>query len=385
MKLFKCQHCDQLLYFENVQCLHCNHTIGYSWKANRMLTLTPTTQDRWQVVGSNKQKKNQRQEYVFCQNRELNACNWLIPAEDGNPYCEACQLNRTIPDLDQPNNMELWQKMEIAKHRLVYSLLRLGLPTISKAEDDENGLAFDFLAENGEVPEEVTSADGTVLTGHASGVITINLAEADDAKREQMRQSLAEPYRTLLGHLRHESAHYYWELFAKDPKWLEAFRNYFGDERKDYAQALSEHYNAQETDASTNAWENEYISAYASTHPWEDWAETWAHYLHIVDALETAYAFGLNLGPALGQKNLSVDVDFDAYTQSNFEDLIETWLPVTFAVNSLNRSIGQQDLYPFVLTEPVLEKMEFIHNRVHDINSRKKKIPGFSWLRKQLS
>jgi len=378
-----------MLYFENVQCLHCNHVVGYNWKENTMLTLESMTENRWQVVRSNKKKKQRGQEYLFCNNRQLNACNWLISVEEKKEYCVACQLNRTIPDLAQANNLVLWQKMEIAKHRLVYSLLRLGLPAVSKTDDEEKGLALDFLADSGLIPEQVTSADGSVITGHASGVITINLAEADDAKREQIRQSLAEQYRTLLGHLRHEIAHYYWEQFSYDTDWLNAFRDRFGDERKDYAQSLTDHYSGhysgQQLDDSSATWQNEYISSYASTHPWEDWAETWAHYLHIVDALETAYAFGMHLGPSLGKKNLTVDVDFDAYKHKDFDNLISTWLPVSFAVNSLNRSIGQPDLYPFVLTKPVLEKMKFIHNRIHDINPKKKRIPGISWLRKRVS
>jgi hypothetical protein len=187
----------------------------------------------------------------------------------------------------------------------------------------------------------------------------INIAEADDAERERRRQGMAEPYRTLLGHLRHESGHYYWERLVRQGPWLEEFRSCFGDERRDYQVCLQAHY----TEGPPPDWQQRFVSAYGSAHPWEDWAETWAHYLHIVDTLETAQAFGLRLSPAAGSDPaLAAIADFDPYRERSFDSLIDTWLPLTYAVNSLNRSMGQPDLYPFVIAPAVVAKLRFIHD-----------------------
>lgn len=349
MKLFTCRNCGQLLYFENIVCERCNHALGYQWEEDALLTLTPAQDEQWLVAAAPETL------YTYCANHAYNVCNWLIPTNTGESLCLACQLNRTIPSLDQDENHLRWQKLETAKHRLVYSLLQLRLPVVSKQNDAKWGLAFDFLADNvGETVQPIT-------TGHANGIITINIAEADDARREQLRQSLVEPYRTLLGHFRHEIAHYYWMHFARSRGWRRAFRQVFGNEKSDYAQALAQHYAAPPTDE----WREEFISAYAAVHPWEDWAETWAHYLHIVDTLETAHAFGMQIDPLVeADETLAADIVFNAYQQTNFDRLIETWLPVAFAMNSLNRAMGQPDLYPFVLTPAVLSKMAFVHDSV---------------------
>lgn len=352
MKLFECQNCGQLLYFENIVCEKCHHSVGYLPQASRLLTLQAVNQ------GQGKALEDASKIYRYCENHQYQACNWLIPIDSPDTFCKACQLNHTIPDLDNPLYLQRWQRLEFAKHRLVYTLLRLRLPLTTKAEDEEKGLAFDFLAE--------TAADfresPQVITGHAQGLITINIAEADDAEREKQRSYMAEPYRTVLGHFRHESGHYYWERLIQNTENLPAFRKLFGDETQDYGQSLEKHY---ESGPPTD-WPSHFISAYASTHPWEDWAETWAHYLHIIDTLETAYAFGLRVKPRVGQDELlSTRINFDAYQQLDFEELIESWLPLTFAVNSLNRSMGQPDLYPFVLAIPVREKLQFIHQIIH--------------------
>jgi hypothetical protein len=249
--------------------------------------------------------------------------------QDGT-LCLSCQLTRTIPD--QPENLLRWQRLEAAKRRLVYTLLALDLP--------RDGLTFDFL---------VPQADQPVLTGHARGVITINATEADDEARELARVNLNEPYRTLLGHFRHESGHYYFDqLVAPDPH---EFRHLFGDERQDYAEALQRHH---ENGPPPDWLEQGFISAYASSHPWEDWAETWAHYLHMVDTLETADAFGLKV-----QR-----LQAEAGQQTAFHRLLEGWVPLTLALNSLNRSMGLQDLYPFVLSQAAIDKLRFVHQRI---------------------
>ncbi|MCB0109615.1 MAG: putative zinc-binding peptidase [Caldilineaceae bacterium] len=356
MRLFTCQNCGQLLYFENTVCEKCGHALGYLAAENDLLTLTPAQNDQWFAAAA------PAIAYRYCANVQYGACNWLIAAEATNPFCTACQLNGTIPDLSRPTNLTRWKKIEAAKHRLVYSLLQLGLPVVNKTDDGEFGLRFDFLAD----ADNGAGGEQQVTTGHADGLITMNIAEADDANRERIRQSLAEPYRTLLGHFRHEIAHYYWMRFARSQPWLASFRQTFGDERTDYGEALAQHYDSDSTAADPDAsWRETYISAYAEVHPWEDWAETWAHYFHIVDTLETAYVYGIQIHPKVSADDtLATEMHFNAYQQADFDALIAAWLPVTYAVNSLNRAMGQPDLYPFVLTAPVLQKMAFIHNSI---------------------
>ena len=291
----------------------------------------------------------------YCANSAHGACNWLVDA-GSNPLCEACRLNRTIPDLTQPENLRLWQRIEVAKHRLVYSLLRLGLPIASKTEQPDSGIAFDFLA-----PAPGEDGQGKILTGHDNGEITLNVAEADDAVRAEIRQNMHEPYRTLLGHFRHEIGHYYWQRLVQDKPVYGLFRKTFGDETKDYNQTLQAYY----ANGPLADWQVHHISAYASAHPHEDWAETFAHYLHMMDTLETGYAFGLRIRPRAGQDdNLKASITFDPYKQTDFDSIIEAWLPMTFAVNSINRSMGLDDLYPFVISPEVTEKLKVAHDIV---------------------
>lgn len=361
MKLFRCHHCNQTVFFENTHCERCGHRLGYDWRNHTLVTLESADEEkgwRWKSTGTDKR------EYIYCANAAHNACNWLVRAENAEIFCLACRLNQTIPDLTQSNYLAEWQQIETAKHRLLYSLLRLGLPVKNKTEEPEMGLAFEFLA-------NTQNADGTVTpvtTGHDVGVITLNIVEADDAERERMRQNMHEAYRTLLGHFRHEIGHYYWMLLAKDTDWLTRFRELFGDERQDYGAALEAHY----ANGAPADWQATYVSAYASAHPWEDWAESWAHYLHITDTLETAFAFGIELDPR-GTRNeqLKADVDFDPYHQQNFNLIFDTWLPVTFAMNSLNRSMGIPDLYPFITSTTAVAKMAFVHETIRQQDLQK--------------
>jgi hypothetical protein len=292
--------------------------------------------------------------YRYCKNHEHGVCNWLVPAANVKNRCIACELNRTIPDLNREGNLRSWQDLEIAKHRLVYSILRFGLPLQNKSEAPDTGLAFDFLSDEG-----VDRNQNGILTGHSQGLITINIAEADPAHRERTREQMEEPYRTLIGHFRHEIGHYYWEqLVNVNHVYLQMFRDRFGDERVNYAESLNQYHQTGATDD----WRERFVTAYATAHPWEAWAETWAHYFHIVDTLETAHSFGICLAPNLLNLNaLNMQADFDPYDQSNFDAIVESYIPLTLAINSLNRSMGQPDLYPFVLPPPVIEKLRFIH------------------------
>ncbi|MEQ1729598.1 MAG: putative zinc-binding metallopeptidase, partial [Vicinamibacterales bacterium] len=217
----------------------------------------------------------------------------------------------------------------------------------------ERGLAFDFKA------DATDPSAPLVLTGHAGGVITINTAEADDAERERRRASMHEPYRTLLGHMRHESGHYYWNRLIEGGPAHDTFRELFGDERQDYAEALRTHY----ASGAIANWPDTFVSGYASAHPWEDWAETWAHYLHIVDTLDTAAACGLSLRPARLDEP-ALPAPLAAGGEATFDHLIDSWFPVTYAMNNLNRGLGLADAYPFVLAPPAVSKLRFIHETI---------------------
>ena len=200
------------------------------------------------------------------------------------------------------------------------------------------------------------------MTGHDNGLITLALEEANDAEREKRRTTMHEPYRTLVGHFRHEVGHYYWDVLVRDGGLIEAFRAVFGDETADYGAALQAYY----ANGAPPNWQDNFISAYATSHPWEDFAETWAHYLHIVDTLEMARAFGMYVHPRLAEPGeLDAHVTFDPYLLREPSPLIETWLPLSNALNSLNRAMGLQDIYPFILSPPVVAKLSAIHDIIH--------------------
>lgn len=353
MKRFECNVCGNQIYFENTHCGHCGYVLGFDPHEMQLHPLRQEgAEDTLSLVADNQQR------YRFCANNGHVACNWLVSArETDTNYCAACELNRTIPDTHIARNVALWRRMEVAKRRLIYSILRARLPIRRLRESGDGGVAFDFLAGQDLLPQ-----DGPpVMTGHDNGIITINLAEADDALRERNRQDMEEPYRTLLGHFRHEIGHYYWDQLVRSRSDETPFRQLFGDERQDYGAALEKYY-AQGPPAD---WNEHYVSQYASAHPWEDFAETWAHYLHIVDTLETAQAIGLQLHSATltAGESLTV-VSSDPYASAEFGMLATLWLPLTRAINSLNRSMGQPDLYPFVLAEPMLKKLGYVHNLV---------------------
>ena len=348
MKLFECQHCGQPLYFENTLCESCGRRLGYLALKETVTALEPDG-EVWKALAEPEQR------YRHCRNAEHGACNWLVRTDDPEAFCAACRHNRTIPDLTIPENVARWRRIEVAKHRLFYTLLKLGLPLVTRQEDPD-GLAFDFLAD----PSTFAPSAAPVMTGHERGLITINLAEADDAERERARSQMGEPYRTLLGHFRHEIAHYYWDRLVAGSPSIEDFRRGFGDEREDYGAALQRHY----AGGPPPDWPDRFVTAYASSHPWEDFAETWAHYFHMVDTLEIASAFGLRVRPKLKMgAELATTIDFDPH-HADMDRLIDAWLPLTFAVNSINRSMGLSDLYPFVLTPAVIIKLGFIHERI---------------------
>lgn len=346
---FTCR-CGRPVFFRNSLCLACKAPLGYEPELQQLLALEPGPEPgTWRLDGHD----DVEIAWKRCGNFDSpSGCNWLVPANEEEPQCRSCRLNRTIPDLADPDNCIWWRKIENAKRRMVAQLLNLGLPVESKvSEDPERGLMFDLLRSPAKGPN--------VLTGHANGLITLNVEEADDSKREKIRNQMGEPYRTLLGHFRHEVGHYYWDRLVWDSPWLEKFRELFGDEREDYAAALKRNY---EQGPKPN-WADEHISSYASVHPWEDWAESWAHYLHVVDSLDTALRFGL--------RGEDVEQEVEPFTLDDLYDpaapdaqrvilLINSWVKLTTVLNELARSMGQQDFYPFVMSRPVLRKIHFI-------------------------
>jgi hypothetical protein len=351
MKLFECQKCGQLLYFENTRCENCGSRLGYLRARETLSVVEPAGKD-WRALAE------PRKRYRFCANAEYDVCNWLVDRTQPSDYCMACRHNQTVPDLTIPENVARWRKIEFAKHRLMYSLLKLQLPLATR-EEDPDGLAFEFLVHGAAMP------DGTVapvMTGHANGVITINLDEADDAARERTRNEMAEPYRTLLGHFRHEIGHYYWDRLIANSDRLEKFRATFGDERRDYGEALQQHY----ANGAPADWQNNFVSTYASSHPWEDFAETWAHYFHIIDTLESARAFGIIVLPRVAAgAELATTISFDPHN-AKVKPIIDAWTGLSIAVNEINRSMGLPDLYPFVLAPAVVVKLTFIHGCIQD-------------------
>jgi hypothetical protein len=345
MKVFHCDHCEALVFFENHQCGQCGNTLAYLPDAGTMACLVQKEDGLWAT------RKSEQAKYRLCANYpNVNICNWALPANDPNKFCRSCRLTRVIPDLSVPGNEKAWYKFEVAKRRLIYSLISLQLPLRTKSEDPQSGLAFEFLADVGE----------KVKTGHQNGVITLALAEANDAERERRRVQLYEPVRTVLGHFRHESGHYYWDRLIDQTYKIDRFRQLFGDERLDYGQALQNHYN-QGPPAN---WQDRFVSAYASSHPWEDWAETWSHYLSMLDTLETASACGMSLKP---QRKDEPRMQRASSQVGSFDALIENWFPLTYALNNLSRGLGQQDAYPFVLSAPAIEKLRCVHEIICDV------------------
>jgi hypothetical protein len=355
MKLFRCQVCDNIIYFENRTCGRCGHRLGYVPELEIMAALEPAGGDAWTPLASDRGLRR------FCANADYDVCNWLAPADGLDRLCVACRHNDTIPDISQPSHLAAWRDIELAKHRLFYSLLRWKLPLKTRAEDPRHGLAFEFLA------DPPNPSGPKVMTGHDDGVVTIALAEADSAEMEKRRAELAEPYRSLLGHFRHEVGHHYWDILVRDGDRLEQCRAVFGDDSQDYEKALERHY----SQGAPADWAESFVSAYATSHPWEDFAETWAHYLHIVDTLETASAFGLRIKPAIAKDGAhSARLDFDPYVTGSIDEIVDAWAPFVVAMNSVNRAMGRPDLYPFVLAPAVVEKLRFIHELVRGASAQ---------------
>jgi hypothetical protein len=352
MKNFPCTSCGNKVYFENVKCLRCTRALGFHPEMLATVALAPTGlkdaagADLYRVIGS----KGALMRY--CANAAYGVCNWLTSSRDPSALCSACALNRTIPNLSEAGAVEAWGDLERAKKRLVYSLKRFGLPLDVTAEGGGK-LTFDFVR--------------GALTGHQDGLITIDISEADAVQREMQRQTFGEPYRALLGHLRHESGHFYWQVLVQGGGMVDAYREIFGDERSDYNTALQNHH----TNGPQPDWQQHFVSSYASMHPWEDWAETWAHYLHIVAAVDTADSEGFE-PKAPGLRLTWPFRKADVYRQFDFQMLMARWIPLSIALNSLSRCMGHDDFYPFVIPGPAYAKLEFVHRVIRQRVTRRK-------------
>lgn len=318
-----CPRCHQTLYFESTVCLHCGASAVFDPLAVAFV------------------------DGPACVNAELIGCNWVAPGPA--QLCRSCALTRTTPDRADPVAAMAWANAERQKRRMVLQLFHLGLPVISYREQPVGGLAFDLLY----------SSDGSVTVGHADGVITVDVGEDDDARRARLRDRLGERYRTLLGHFRHEIGHYYWPLCAGRPEVIDATRALFGDERADYAAALDAHYQHDDPGASP-PWQDGYVSDYATAHPWEDWAETFAHVLHIVGVMSSIERYGLRLrGDRWGREEPAPE---PPGPQAAMTEILAAWMPLSIALNALNRAMGLEDIYPFVLSEPVRQKLIYVHD-----------------------
>lgn len=348
MKLFSCDECGQQLYFESTSCTRCGSRLGYDPERGELRVLSAEQGKPPELVDEQAGKARRLRS---CLNAvEHDACNWLVPEPSDSEYCASCALSQVIPDLSVEANVAPWKRFESAKRRLLFTLYALKLPVVSKTVAPRTGLAFRFLRATLEEP---------VTSGHEDGLITFDVAEADPAYREQQRQKLGEKYRTTLGHLRHEIGHFYFDRLIADAGREAAFRKLFGDERADYGEALQRHYKQ----GPPSDWEQTHISAYATMHPWEDWAETFAHYLHMVDTLETAQSYGLAVRPPDAP---SETMRVSAVDVNEFASLMEGFHAVTLALNGLNRSMGHADAYPFAVCPRACEKLEFVHRTIRE-------------------
>ncbi|MDB4988276.1 MAG: hypothetical protein JWN04_3454 [Myxococcaceae bacterium] len=367
MRAFACSHCGQLLFFENSHCLRCGTALGFVPERLALSAIEPVGWNRYRTLaGELPEQQASQQRYKRCGRSSLASCNWLLRGDDPEELCSSCRLTASLPSMQTDAEMRAFAQAEGAKRRLLYQLHDLRLPVVGRSQDPKYGLAF-VLAFRSETQR--------VVTGHLRGVITVDLLECDNAHRERLRHQFGEPYRTLLGHFRHEIGHYYWDVLIENKPAHAGFRELFGDERADYREALKRNY-----EAGAGRWSSRHVSAYAASHPWEDWAETFAHYLHIRDTLQTAANFGLRvspsaptIAPAGGKLTARATEEL---AELDFEQVVAEWLPLTYAFNAANRSMGKEDLYPFVLAPEVIEKLSFVHELVRMADRSEQRAPA---------
>jgi hypothetical protein len=342
MRTFTCV-CGQMLFFDNTSCENCRREVGWCPDCHAIVALEPRSDGAYDCANACGTTLVKCANYV-----KEHVCNRCLSAEGTGPdaLCDACRFNNTIPDLSVEGNRERWAELEVAKRRLLYTLDFLELPYGTAEDGFDPPLAFDFKA-------DAIPVDGIwrwmgdserVYTGHADGKITINIREADSVEREKLRVDLGEAHRTLIGHFRHEIGHYYWDLVVRD-RCEPAFKHAFGDpEDPPYGEALKRHYK----DGPALNWSDTYISAYATMHPFEDWAETFSLYLDITSELDTAANMGL-----------TSPVDF-----GDLDEMISRYRHLGLVLNELNREMGLIDVVPEILHPAVVEKLRFVHQLV---------------------
>ena len=339
MYAFTCKQCNSGVRFEDSVCASCGDALGY--RPDRLEIVNESAPDRpfdgWHRCGE-----------------QGWGCNWLVADDDEYSRCESCRLNRQEPPRDDTIAWEQLAEATRVKRRLVHQLKDLGLPIVNYHDQPDGGLAFDLLSSD--------SGGGPVMIGHANGVISVDLAESSDQHREAVRVWLDESYRTMLGHFRHEIGHYYWQVLIPDTPWEPRFRELFGDERESYSEALKRHY----TRDPLLALPSEFITSYASSHPWEDFAEIWSHYLHIADTLQTALANGL-VEDARAEQYLGAL--HPGFSSERIDEIMERWQQFAWVFNELSRSLGKPDPYPFRLSDEVTRKLKFVHELVRDTRS----------------
>ena len=342
MGRFCCDRCGREVDFEASSCPECTAPLGYVPDQQTLRALTPLAD------GVSFALSGDAAEYWRCLNAAW-GCNWMVPAGMGSTWCRSCALTRGRPDVARSDAVDAWMLAEASKRRLVHQLDQLALPVEPRSAATPNGLAFDLV----HVPGE------RGLTGHLDGVVTIDLTEADPVVRDELRRRLGEPYRTLIGNLRHEIAHHYWHRLVDQSGHLTRFRDLFGDERADYAPALERHYATPDV-----AWdEHRFITRYAQAHPHEDWAETFAHYLHVVDLVDTANAYRL---VASGPSSLTTPMG----EQRTFMPILRRWQPLARALDHLADAVGSARLYPIDPVGAVVDKLEFVHACIGDHSDR---------------
>lgn len=358
MQTYRCT-CGNRLFFENTLCLTCGSEVGWCEQCARIAALQPAN-DPYGVpavrCGHADCGALLRKCYNYAVENVCNRCyaiaalpTALIGIPEGADgagarLCQACQLTETIPDLSVAGNKEKWARLEAAKRRLLYTLDRLDLPYA----DAQPKLSFDFKADVEHPGDQWRNAGPAeiVYTGHADGKITINIREADDAVRESLRVQFLEAHRTLIGHLHHEIGHYYWQLLVQSRCERECVKAFGDHNSPPYAEAMPSYYQ----NGPQPGWPRSYISAYASAHPWEDFAETFALYLDMMSVLDVA-------------SHLFKSINANVRSRS-VEPLVERFQEVGILVNEFNRTVGLVDLVPEVVVTPVIAKLEFIHKLV---------------------
>lgn len=331
MRRFACERCDHVLAFSAQQCPGCDASIGYLDPERTLRTLAPTSGPAQYRTVDNATP------LWRCLNSSW-GCNWMLPAAAGTPWCRSCQMTRGRPDEARPDAIDAWMTAEAAKRRLVHQLDELELPIEVRSPTAPDGLAFDLV----DVPGHGE------ITGHLDGIITLDLAETDDRHRDDLRRLLGEPFRTVIGHLRHEIGHYYWTRLVAQTDQIADFRQLFGDERQEYRASMEHHYTGGNAD-----WDPmTHVTSYAASHPLEDFAESFAHYLHILDALDTTDAYHLTISGTT------------IHTLGDFNTILDSWRPINAAINAVAETLGTPAIYPFDPTGIVVEKLDFIHRQV---------------------